>query len=163
MRAVVRRGSRLVFDDIAKVEPGPGQVLVRTLCCGICGSDLQALHNLDQIADLSKRAGLGVRDPARDVVFGHEFCAEVLDYGPSGERRFAPGTRWSRCRRCCAPTVSRRSASRTFFPVVTRSEWCSRRRDPARHYGGHDRRPAARHRDGGARRYGRRLRQPDRP
>ena len=93
MRAVVRRGSRLVFDDIAEVEPGPGQVLVRTLCCGICGSDIQALHNLDQIADLSKRANLGVLDPARDVVFGHEFCAEVLDYGPGGERRFAPGTR----------------------------------------------------------------------
>ena len=38
MRAVVRRGTRLVFDEIAELTPGPGQTLVKTLCCGICGS-----------------------------------------------------------------------------------------------------------------------------
>ena len=27
------------------------------------------------------------------MVFGHEFCCEVLDYGPSTQKRFKPGTR----------------------------------------------------------------------
>jgi len=32
-------------------------------------------------------------DLKRDVVFGHEFCCEVLDHGASTQRRFKPGTR----------------------------------------------------------------------
>jgi 2-desacetyl-2-hydroxyethyl bacteriochlorophyllide A dehydrogenase len=32
-------------------------------------------------------------DLARDVVFGHEFCCEVLDYGPGTERMLKPGSR----------------------------------------------------------------------
>ena len=32
-------------------------------------------------------------DLSRDVVFGHEFCCEVLDYGPATQRRLKPGTR----------------------------------------------------------------------
>ena len=32
-------------------------------------------------------------DLARDIVFGHEFCCEVLDFGPATARRFKPGTR----------------------------------------------------------------------
>jgi threonine dehydrogenase-like Zn-dependent dehydrogenase len=30
-------------------------------------------------------------DPGRDVVMGHEFCAEVLDYGPNTARRLPTG------------------------------------------------------------------------
>ena len=30
---------------------------------------------------------------SRDVVFGHEFCCEVLDYGPDTQRKLKPGTR----------------------------------------------------------------------
>jgi threonine dehydrogenase-like Zn-dependent dehydrogenase len=32
-------------------------------------------------------------DLSRDIVMGHEFCAEVLDYGPNTTKRFATGTR----------------------------------------------------------------------
>ena len=32
-------------------------------------------------------------DLSRDVVFGHEFCCEVLDYGPGTTRKLKPGTR----------------------------------------------------------------------
>jgi threonine dehydrogenase-like Zn-dependent dehydrogenase len=32
-------------------------------------------------------------DLSRDVVFGHEFCCEVLDYGPGTTQKFKPGTK----------------------------------------------------------------------
>lgn len=94
MRAVVRRGGTLVLDTLAAPEPQPGQVLARTLACGICGSDLHAVHAMEQMVELSARAGEpGLIDPARDIVFGHEFCAEILDHGPGTDRRLKAGTR----------------------------------------------------------------------
>ena len=45
MRAAVMRNQRLVVADVPRPEPGPGEVLVRTLACGICGSDLHALRH----------------------------------------------------------------------------------------------------------------------
>jgi 2-desacetyl-2-hydroxyethyl bacteriochlorophyllide A dehydrogenase len=96
MRAVVAQGGRLSCEEIGELEPKSGEVLVRTLVCGICGSDLHALHHLDHMAEMTRRAGGGVGaglDPARGVVFGHEFSAEVLDYGPDCQKRFKPGTR----------------------------------------------------------------------
>ena len=44
MRAVVMRDKQLVVDDVEDLRPRPGQVLARTLACGICGSDLHTLH-----------------------------------------------------------------------------------------------------------------------
>ena len=35
MRAVVRRDGKLVCDVIEERDPGPGQVRVKTLACGI--------------------------------------------------------------------------------------------------------------------------------
>ena len=32
-------------------------------------------------------------DLKRDIVMGHEFCAEVVDYGPQTRRHFKPGAR----------------------------------------------------------------------
>ncbi len=95
MRAVVARQGKLTCEEIAELEPAAGQVLVKTLSCGICGSDLHALHHLDQMAGLGRRAGSigGGMDPAAGVVFGHEFCAEVLDYGPGSAKALKPGTR----------------------------------------------------------------------
>ena len=34
-----------------------------------------------------------VLDPRRDIVFGHEFCGEILDYGPGTSARLPTGTR----------------------------------------------------------------------
>ncbi|MGJ3628629.1 alcohol dehydrogenase catalytic domain-containing protein [Sphingomonas sp. MMS24-JH45] len=94
MKAVVRRGPSLVVDTLAAPEPAAGQVLVKTLACGICGSDLHAVHHMEQMVDLSARSGEpGLIDPKRDIVFGHEFCAELLDHGPGTDRRLRPGTR----------------------------------------------------------------------
>lgn len=94
MKAVIKRGPDLIVDDIPVPQPGPGQVLVRTLHCGICGSDLHALKHYDAMIDGGRRTGLatGNLDPHADIVFGHEFCAEVVDYGPGTERVITPGT-----------------------------------------------------------------------
>lgn len=94
MRAVVRRGPRLVEADIEEVSPGDGQTLVRTLACGICGSDLHAVHALDYNVELSAKAGLPpMLDAKKDVVLGHQFCGEILEHGPQTAGRLKPGTR----------------------------------------------------------------------
>jgi len=96
MRAVVAREGRLLCEEIAEPKPGAGQVLVKTLSCGICGSDLHALHHFDRMVDNARRSGGAIGpafDPKAGMVFGHEFSAEVLDYGPGGPARLKPGTR----------------------------------------------------------------------
>jgi 2-desacetyl-2-hydroxyethyl bacteriochlorophyllide A dehydrogenase len=95
MRAAVMRDKRIVVDTLPDPEPGAGQVLVKTLSCGICGSDLHALRHADRMAELARESGAEAFDfdPARDVVLGHEFCAEVVDFGPSTLRHLKPGDR----------------------------------------------------------------------
>jgi len=94
MRAVVRRGLALVLDEVPEPTPGAGQVLARTLCCGICGSDLHAVHGMDAMVELGRRTGEpALIDPKQDIVFGHEFCAEILDHGPGADKRLKAGTR----------------------------------------------------------------------
>jgi threonine dehydrogenase-like Zn-dependent dehydrogenase len=103
MRAVVMRDRRLVVADVPVPEPGAGEVLVRTLACGICGSDLHALRHADRFVETSRRAGNPlVMDLARDVVMGHEFCAEVVEHGPGTTRALKTGTRV-----CSRPTLIR--------------------------------------------------------
>src|SRR5262245_11332538 len=94
MRAAVMRASKLVIDTLPDPEPGPGEVLVKTLACGICGSDLHALRHADKLAQAARESGMPfVMDPTRDVVMGHEFCAEVVDFGPDTQRALRPGMR----------------------------------------------------------------------
>jgi 2-desacetyl-2-hydroxyethyl bacteriochlorophyllide A dehydrogenase len=69
-------------------------VLVKTLACGICGSDLHAAKHAHRMVEVTKRIpGRKPMDLSRDIVFGHEFCCEVLDYGPKTEKRIKPGAR----------------------------------------------------------------------
>ena len=51
MRAVVMRNKELVVDTVPDPEPGPGEAIVKTLACGICGSDLHALKFADNMVD----------------------------------------------------------------------------------------------------------------
>ena len=61
--------------------------------CGICGSDLHALKHTDLMVEAAKESGAPfLMDPKRDVVMGHEFCAEILDYGPNTAKRLSTGT-----------------------------------------------------------------------
>lgn len=94
MRAAVRRGTALTVVDVPDAVPGAGQVVARTLACGICGSDLHAIHHLEHGVEIGRRSGApDTIDPSQDLVLGHEFCAEILDHGPSTDKRFAAGTR----------------------------------------------------------------------
>jgi threonine dehydrogenase-like Zn-dependent dehydrogenase len=94
MRAAIFRNGEIVVDTMPEPKPAAGQVLVKTLACGICGSDLHARKHAHRMVELSKHlAGRKPMDLSRDVVFGHEFCCEVLDSGPGAPRRFKPGTR----------------------------------------------------------------------
>src|ERR1700691_3368460 len=94
MRATVMRDKRLVVADIATPEPGPGEVLVKTLACGICGSDLHALKHADRLVEGARRSGGPfIMDLQRDIVMGHEFCAEVVEFGPQTRGRLKPGDR----------------------------------------------------------------------
>jgi len=91
MRAAVMRNSKIVVDDVPEPIPGPGEVLVKTLACGICGSDLHALKHAKQFVD-NAPGGMNM-DIGRDVVMGHEFCAEIIDFGAQTSRRLPVGTR----------------------------------------------------------------------
>ena len=92
MRAAVMRNKTLVVDEIADPVPQSGQLLVRTLACGICGSDLHTLQHGEQMVEMSKESGAPfVMDLAKDVVMGHEFSAEVLEVGPDAGDAIKPG------------------------------------------------------------------------
>ncbi len=94
MKAAIFRGGDIVVDSLPEPVPAIGQVLVKTLACGICGSDLHAAKHAHRMVAVTRRIpGRVPMDLSRDVVFGHEFCCEVLDYGPATERRFKAGTR----------------------------------------------------------------------
>ena len=106
MRAAIMRDGILRVDEIGAPAPGPGEVLVKTLACGICGSDLHALKHIEKVVE-SAPGGMTM-DPARDVVMGHEFCAEVLDHGPGTEGTLPVGTRV-----CSVPVLTRNGEAMT--------------------------------------------------
>lgn len=93
MRAVVLRNGTFRMDEKPEPEPATGQILVATKTCGICGTDLHARHHLDTFLEGLARSGDALPvDPTQDVIFGHEFCGEVLDHGPGTDARLKPGT-----------------------------------------------------------------------
>ncbi len=93
MKAVACQRSELDLVDLPDPEPAEGQVVIDVLRCGICGSDLHARHDADQAADVLAEAGYdGFMRSDQRVVFGHEFCGEVADYGPKSRRKIAAGT-----------------------------------------------------------------------
>jgi threonine dehydrogenase-like Zn-dependent dehydrogenase len=101
MRACVMRQGRLVVDDTPDPRPETGQMLVRILACGICGSDLHFLRHGETMVSMTddmlpsmgaQAMGMAPIDRSRDIVMGHEFCAEVVELGPDTAGP-EPGTR----------------------------------------------------------------------
>jgi threonine dehydrogenase-like Zn-dependent dehydrogenase len=93
VRAAVLRGGSVEARVIDDPVPGPGQILVRSLACGICASDLHFMDHPEAGAD--DDSGMSTYDTDADIVMGHEYCAEVVGYGPGTERRIPVGTRVS--------------------------------------------------------------------
>ncbi|GAC1374920.1 MAG: zinc-binding dehydrogenase [Acidimicrobiales bacterium] len=92
MKAVACQEGRLELVDLPAPSPDKGQVLLNVTGCGICGSDLHARHHADAQADVLAEAGYdGFMRSDQQVVFGHEFCGEIVDYGPESQRKIAPG------------------------------------------------------------------------
>ncbi|HJQ60000.1 MAG TPA: zinc-binding dehydrogenase [Vineibacter sp.] len=109
MRAAILRQGDIVVDTLPDPVPGAGQVLVKSLACGICGSDLHARQHGHRLVDVTRRIGARVpMDLGRDVVFGHEFCAELLDFGPGTARKLKPGARV-----CSVPVMPTAEGPRT--------------------------------------------------
>jgi len=94
MKAAIMRDAKIIVDDMAMPVPSAGEVLVKTLACGICGSDLHALKHGHQMVQTSiETGGSFAMDLSKDIVMGHEFCAEILDHGPGTSHNFKAGTR----------------------------------------------------------------------
>lgn len=93
MRAAVLRGGQVEARIIDDPIPGPGQLLVRSLACGICASDLHFMDHPEAGAD--DDSGMSTYDQDVDIVMGHEYCAEIVDYGPGTNRRIPVGARVS--------------------------------------------------------------------
>jgi len=90
MRAVACTNAVLEVLERPEPVPAKGQVRIEVLRCGICGSDLHARHGCDEWAALASRLGYDRFARSNEpIVFGHEFCGAVAEYGP-GCRRDAP-------------------------------------------------------------------------
>ena len=85
MRAMLFEGvgSPLRLAEVAVPEPGPGQLLLRVLACGVCRTDLHLLDGEVEIAQ-----------PPR--VLGHQIVARVE---PDGRRVGVPWLGWT-CGEC---------------------------------------------------------------
>jgi len=64
MKAIrIQRPGVLAVEDLPTPEPGPGQVRMRTLCCGVCATDLEMIAGWE-------------RTPY-PAIPGHEWCGVV--------------------------------------------------------------------------------------
>ena len=79
MKAAVTTGVKreIVVEEVPKPAVKPGTILLKTLCCSICGTDLEYLDN-----SLSYRPGGELK--AGSIV-GHEYCAQVVEIGEGVE------------------------------------------------------------------------------
>lgn len=93
MKAALVIDKKLTVEDIAEPTPTANELLVSTLVCGVCGTDLHCVHGAKEMAESSERAiGRTIVDPSRPISLGHEFCAEVLE-PVKNDPRFKTGDR----------------------------------------------------------------------
>ena len=74
--AIWHNNQDIRIEEVPLRRPGPGEMLVKVVSCGICGSDIVEWYRL----------------PRAPLVQGHELGAEVVEVG-SSITRFKPGDR----------------------------------------------------------------------
>ncbi len=89
MKAAVLRDGVFSVETVVTPEPGAGQVLVRILACGICGSDLHLFKHAADIVRLAEELGAPPDDITKGLVLGHEFVGEIMAFGPGCSRQLA--------------------------------------------------------------------------
>src|SRR5215475_8016408 len=62
---VLRAPSELVLDEVARPQPGPGQVLVRVTHSGVCGTDYKIYNGSIKVS--------------YPLIPGHEMAGEIVD------------------------------------------------------------------------------------
>jgi (R,R)-butanediol dehydrogenase / meso-butanediol dehydrogenase / diacetyl reductase len=83
MRAAVYHGRQdLRLEDVPEPVTKPGQVKLRVLYNGICGSDLHEYYDGPITTRTTPHPLTGVQNP---VILGHELCGEVVACGPGVE------------------------------------------------------------------------------
>ncbi len=93
MKAVTCTDAKLEVVDQPTPTPAKGQLLIDVLRCGICGSDLHARRHCDELAEVTAESGYDAfMRSDQSVVFGHEFCGEVVDFGPRTRKTPRAGT-----------------------------------------------------------------------
>lgn len=85
MRAVVLQGSSLTIQDMPEPRPAEGQLLVRPLYTGICGSDLSTRKQMAALAETM------AADQMPAIILGHEYSGEVLAVGANTETDLKAG------------------------------------------------------------------------
>lgn len=79
MRAAVLQGKSLTIQNVQEPSPGEGQLLVRPLFAGICGSDLSTRKQMAALAETM------APDQMPAIIPGHEYSGEVLAVGANTE------------------------------------------------------------------------------
>jgi S-(hydroxymethyl)glutathione dehydrogenase/alcohol dehydrogenase len=101
-RAVIVREPGAAIEDVEVEPPQPGEVLVRVVATGVCGSDIHVLHGTSPVAVLPLvlgHEGAGVVEETGtgvvDVVPGDHVVLAL--YGPCGRCRYCRSGRFPLC------------------------------------------------------------------
>lgn len=87
MRAATLHGKAFTIRNLPDPSPAPGQLLVRPLYTGICGSDLSLRKQLAALDGTLPPEQLPV------IIPGHEFSAEIVGIAPGTETELKAGDR----------------------------------------------------------------------
>lgn len=119
------------LDEVAEPAPGPAEVLIRVVTCGICGSDLHEYLHGPLYIPKAPHPLTGVTAP---VTLGHEFSGRIVEIGAAatgvrvgdrvtvnpcllcGECLWCRRGQWNYCARLASLGLSRDGA---MAPLVT--------------------------------------------
>lgn len=94
MKAAYQLNNQIHVGEVPDPVPTKGLALVRTHCCGLCASDVHWLRTGSKLLAMWQEFGPFANfDLNKPFVPGHEYVAEIIDYGPGSRRPLKPGTR----------------------------------------------------------------------